>query len=247
MLHYYIYNNVTINKIMWGEVMNNILIIEDEKRVSEILKAYLEKEGYKVYCTESGLDGIALFRKEKFNLVILDLMLPDIDGEEVCKILRRVSEVYIFMLTAKVALSDRIEGLNIGADEYLTKPLSPRELTARVNALFRRVGDGKDNTLCFFDNKIIIDINKRVVRVNGEEVNLTPNEFDILYALASNQGKVFTRESIIERVFGIDFDGSDRIIDVYIKNLRKKIEEDSRSPIYIVTVTKVGYKFGDEK
>jgi len=227
--------------------MNNILIIEDEKSVSEILKAYLEKEGYGVYTTENGLDGIEVFRKEKINLVILDLMLPDIDGEEVCRILRRISDVYIFMLTAKVSLSDKIEGLNIGADEYLTKPLSPRELTARVNALFRRVGGGKDNILSIDDDKITIHSDKRVVKINGEEVNLTPNEFDILYALASNRGKVFTREAIIERVFGIDFDGSDRIVDVHIKNLRKKIEEDSRAPKYIVTVTKVGYKFGDEK
>ena len=227
--------------------MNNILIIEDEKSVSEILKAYLEKEGYGVYCTENGLDGIEIFRKEKIDLVILDLMLPDIDGEEVCKILRRISDVYIFMLTAKSTLSDKIEGLNIGADEYLTKPLSPRELTARVNALFRRVDGGKDNILSIDDGKLIIYIDKRMVKLNKEEVNLTPNEFDILYALASNRGKVFTREAIIERVFGIDFDGSDRIVDVHIKNLRKKIEEDSRAPKYIVTVTKVGYKFGDEK
>ena len=227
--------------------MNNILIIEDEKSVSEILKAYLEKEGYGVYCTENGLDGIEIFRKEKIDLVILDLMLPDIDGEEVCKILRRISDVYIFMLTAKSTLSDKIEGLNIGADEYLTKPLSPRELTARVNALFRRVDGGKDNILSIDDGKLIIYIDKRMVKLNKEEVNLTPNEFDILYALASNRGKVFTREAIIERVFGIDFDGSDRIVDVHIKNLRKKIEEDSKAPGYIITVTKVGYKFGDEK
>ena len=227
--------------------MNNILIIEDEKSVSEILKAYLEKEGYGVYCTESGLDGIEIFRKEKINLVILDLMLPDIDGEEVCKILRRISDVYIFMLTAKSTLSDKIEGLNIGADEYLTKPLSPRELTARVNALFRRVDGGKDNVLYLDSDKLIIDIDKRIVKLNKEDVNLTPNEFDILYALASNRGKVFTREAVIERVFGIDFDGSDRIVDVHIKNLRKKIEEDSKVPRYIITVTKVGYKFGDEK
>jgi DNA-binding response OmpR family regulator len=226
--------------------MNNILIIEDEKSVSEILEAYLKKEGYGVYSTESGLEGIEVFRKEKIDLVILDLMLPDIDGEEVCKILRRISDVYIFMLTAKSTLSDKIEGLNIGADEYLTKPLSPRELTARVNALFRRFGGSNDNILSLDKGKLTIDNDKRSVKLNGEEMSLTPNEFDILYALASNKGKVFTREAIIERVFGIDFDGSDRIIDVHIKNLRKKIEEDSRSPKYIVTVTKVGYKFGDE-
>ncbi len=227
-------------------IMNNILIIEDEKSVSEILKAYLEKEGYGVYSTENGLDGIEVFRKEKIDLVILDLMLPDIDGEEVCKILRRISDVYIFMLTAKSTLSDKIEGLNIGADEYLTKPLSPRELTARVNALFRRFGGSNDDIISLNNGKLTIDNDKRSVKLNGEEISLTPNEFDILYALASNKGKVFTRESIIERVFGIDFDGSDRIIDVHIKNLRKKIEEDTKFPRYIVTVTKIGYKFGDE-
>nr|WP_312292517.1 response regulator transcription factor [Clostridium chromiireducens] len=226
--------------------MNNILIIEDEKSVSDILKAYLEKEGYGVYSTENGLDGIEIFRKEKINLVILDLMLPDIDGEEVCKILRKISDVYIFMLTAKSTLSDKIEGLNIGADEYLTKPLSPRELTARVNALFRRVVGKKDNIISFNNNELIIYNDKRLVKLKGEEISLTPNEFDILLALASNQGNVFTREGIIERVFGLDFDGSDRIIDVHIKNLRKKIEQDTKSPRYILTVTKIGYKFGDE-
>jgi DNA-binding response OmpR family regulator len=233
---------------MMGEVgkLNNILIIEDEKNVSDILKVYLEKDGYKVYCTENGLDGIELFRKINFKLVILDLMLPDIEGEEVCKILRRISDVYIFMLTAKASLSDKIEGLSIGADEYLTKPLSPRELTARVNAIFRRVNNDKTSTLSFDDGKLLIDNEKRFVKHSGEDINLTPNEFDILFVLASNKGKVFTREAIIERVFGIDFDGSDRIIDVHIKNIRKKIEEDSRAPRYIVTVTKVGYKFGSE-
>jgi DNA-binding response OmpR family regulator len=226
--------------------MNNIFIIEDEKSVSDVVKAYLEREGYGVYSTENGLDGIEVFRKERIDLVILDLMLPDIDGEEVCKILRKISDVYIFMLTAKSTLSDKIEGLNIGADEYLTKPLSPRELTARVNALFRRVGCKKENVISFNDNKLIIDVDKRLVKLSGEEINLTPNEFDILYILASNQGKVFTREAIIERAFGMEFDGSDRSIDVHIKNLRKKIEEDTKSPQYIVTVTKIGYKFGDK-
>ncbi|MVX63683.1 response regulator [Clostridium chromiireducens] len=225
--------------------MNNILIIEDEKSVSEILKAYLEKEGYGVYSTENGLDGIEVFRKEKINLVILDLMLPDIDGEEVCKILRRISDVHIFMLTAKSTLDDKIEGLNAGADEYLTKPLSPRELTARVNALFRRLDGNKDNSISIDDGKLIIDSDKRIVKLKGEEVSLTPNEFDILHVLALNKGKVCTRESIIESVFSIGFDGSDRIVDVHIKNLRKKIEEDSRTPKYILTVTKLGYKFGD--
>lgn len=227
--------------------MNNILIIEDEKRVSEVLKAYLEKEGYKVYCTTKGLEGIEIFKSMNIKLIILDLMLPDISGEEVCKIIRQSSDVHIFMLTAKGALNDRIEGLNIGADEYLIKPFSPRELTARVNALFRRLStDNSTSNLIFDDGKLIIDYDKRVVKVNGKEISITPNEFDILYALVSNKGKVLSREQLIDKIFGIDFEGYDRTIDVHIKNIRKKIEEDTKNPKYIVTVMKVGYKFGGE-
>lgn len=223
--------------------MNNILIIEDEESVSQVVKAYLEKEGYKVYCTAKGLEGIHLFSQIKFKLVILDLMLPDIEGEEVCKTLRKISDVYIFMLTAKVSLSDKIEGLNMGADEYLPKPFSPRELTARVNSLFRRI-DNESSVLSFDNGNLEIDGDKRIVRLKGREVDLTPNEFDILYALVSSKGNVLSREQILDRVFGIDFEGSDRTIDVHIKNIRKKIEDDSKNPKYIITVTKVGYKFG---
>ncbi|AUM94899.1 TPA: response regulator transcription factor [Clostridium botulinum] len=227
--------------------MSSILIIEDEKRVSEVLKAYLEKEGYKIYCTTKGLEGIEIFKSMNIKLIILDLMLPDISGEEVCKIIRKSSDVHIFMLTAKGALNDRIEGLNIGADEYLIKPFSPRELTARVNALFRRLStDNSTSNLIFDDGKLSIDYDKRVVKVNGKEVSITPNEFDILYTLVSNKGKVLSREQLINKIFGIDFEGYDRTIDVHIKNIRKKIEEDTKNPKYVVTVMKVGYKFGGE-
>lgn len=226
--------------------MNNILIIEDEVKVSEVIKAYLEKEGYKVYCTDKGLKGIEIFNKIEFKLIILDLMLPDISGEEVCKSIRKTSNVHIFMLTAKGALDDKIEGLNIGADEYLVKPFSPRELTARVNALFRRILACDETILSFYEGRIRIDNEKRQVIVNDNEVLLTPNEFDLLYVLASNRGKVLTREQLIERTLGFDFEGFDRTIDVHIKNLRKKIEEDSKHPKYIVTVFGVGYKFDGE-
>ncbi|ABS35488.1 response regulator transcription factor [Clostridium botulinum] len=227
--------------------MSNILIIEDEKRVSEVLKAYLEKEGYKVYCTTKGLESIEIFKSIDIQLIILDLMLPDISGEEVCRIIRQSSDVHIFMLTAKGALNDRIEGLNIGADEYLIKPFSPRELTARVNALFRRLSTyNSTSNLIFDDGRLGIDYDKRVVKVNGKEVSITPNEFDILYTLVSNKGKVLSREQLINKIFGIDFNGYDRTIDVHIKNIRKKIEEDTKNPKYIVTVMKVGYKFGGE-
>lgn len=225
--------------------MNNILIIEDEEKASEVIKAYLEKEGYNVYCTAKGLEGIDLFHKIDFKLVILDLMLPDIDGEEVCKTLRRISDVYIFMLTAKVTLNDKIEGLNMGADEYLPKPFSPRELTARVNALFRRVSEDS-NTLFYDDKELQVDKNKRIVKLKGKEINLTPNEFNILYTLIINKGNALSREQLIDRVFGIDFEGSDRTIDVHIKNIRKKLEDNPKFPKYIITVTKLGYKFGGD-
>lgn len=227
--------------------MNNILIIEDEESVSEILKAYLEKDGYNVQCTTKGLRGIELFSSMDFKLVILDLMLPDISGEEICKIIREKSDVHIFMLTAKGSLDNKIEGLNIGADEYLVKPFSPRELTARVNALFRRLNaESEVSKFTFNDGRLIVDYDKRIIKINGEEVAFTPNEFDILYTLIVNKGRVLSREQIIDKVFGVDFDGYDRTIDVHIKNIRKKIEEDTKNPKYIITVMKVGYKFGGE-
>lgn len=227
--------------------MYNILIIEDEEKVSEVLKAYLEKEGYQVYCTTKGQKGVEMFKAIDFKLIILDLMLPDISGEKICKIIRETSDVHIFMLTAKGNLNEKIEGLNIGADEYLVKPFSPRELTARVNALFRRLSAESENSnLIFNDRRLTMDYDKRVVKVYGEEVSFTPNEFDILYALVVNKGKVLSREQLISKIFGMDFDGYDRTIDVHIKNIRKKIEEDTRNPKYVVTVMKVGYKFGGE-
>ena len=227
--------------------MANILIIEDEERVSEVIKAYLEKSGYNVYCTTEGLRGIEIFNSVDFKLIIIDLMLPDISGEEVCRIIRSSSDIHIFMLTAKGSLEDRIDGLNIGADEYLIKPFSPRELTARVNALFRRLNkDDRDSSLIFQDKRLSVDYEKRVVKVNGKEVPFTPNEFDILYTLIENKGRVLSRENLINKVFGIDFEGYDRTIDVHIKNIRKKIEENTRDPKYVVTVMKVGYKFGGE-
>ncbi|WP_097025711.1 response regulator transcription factor [Clostridium peptidivorans] len=227
--------------------MNNILIVEDEESVSEILKAYLKKDGYNVQCTTKGLKGIELFNSMDFKLVILDLMLPDISGEEICKIIRKKSDVHIFMLTAKGSLDNKIEGLNIGADEYLVKPFSPRELTARVNALFRRLNvESEETKFTFNDGRLIVDYDKRVVRINGEEAAFTPNEFDILYTLIINKGRVLSREQLIDKVFGIDFDGYDRTIDVHIKNIRKKIEEDTKNPKYVITVMKVGYKFGGE-
>ena len=226
--------------------MSNILIIEDEESVANVLKAYLEKDKYNVSVCNSGMEALEVFKEIDFQLVILDLMLPDIDGEEICKIIRRTSDVYIFMLTSKASLNDRIVALDIGADEYLIKPFSPRELTARVNALFRRINTSEKISDIFNDGILKIDYEKRIVELRGEEISFTPSEFDILYTLLINKGKVLSREQLIEIVFGIDFDGYDRTIDVHIKNIRKKIEEDTKNPKYIITVTKVGYKFGGD-
>lgn len=225
--------------------MNQILLVEDEQSVLGVIKAYLEKEGYLVRSADTGLKGIALFMAERFDLVILDLMLPDITGEEVCKIIRQTSDVHIFMLTAKGSLNDRIEGLRIGADEYLIKPFSPRELTARVNALFRRLnGKVHSSSVMFDDGNLQIDCAKRTIKVSGEEKSFTPNEFDILKTLVTNKGKVLSRDQLIDKLYGNEFSGFDRTIDVHIKNIRKKIETDTKNPKYVVTVLKVGYKFG---
>ncbi len=229
-----------------GEGMN-ILVIEDEKRVADIMTKYLEKEGYTVFTCYTGKEGLDIYYRHKIDIVLLDLMLPDIQGEEICREIRQISNTYIFMITAKGSLDHKIEGFDIGADEYLVKPVSPREVVARVNALKNRKEreDNKDQ-LIFDKGRLKIYLEEHLVKINNEEVTLTPNEFDLLYELASSPGRVFTRDQLIEAVMGIDFDGFDRTIDVHIKNLRKKIEEDTKNPRYIKTVTGIGYKFEGE-
>lgn len=228
--------------------MSKILVIEDEVSVLEAIEAYLKKEGYDVKTATRGYRGLELFESEPFDLVILDLMLPDISGEEICARIREKSSAYVFMLTAKSALEDRIQGLEMGADEYLVKPFSPRELTARINALFRRLNEpvANPNSFSYDNGELVIDKERREVRVRGENIPLTPIEFDILDILSSNQGVVMSRELLIEKVLGVDFEGVDRTIDVHIKNIRKKIEEDTKNPKYILTVFKLGYKFGGD-
>lgn len=226
--------------------MSKILVIEDENSVLEAIEAYLKKDGYEVKTANRGYKGLELFNNETFDLVILDLMLPDISGEEICTKIREKSSTYVFMLTAKSSLEERIKGLEIGADEYLVKPFSPRELMARVNALFRRLNEPQveSNAIEYNGGELLIDKDRREVKVRGEEISLTPIEFDILDILSSNNGVVMSRELLIEKVLGVDFDGVDRTIDVHIKNIRKKIEEDTKNPKYIITVFKLGYKFG---
>lgn len=227
-----------------------ILVVDDESKILDIIKSYLEKEGYVVYTAINGKEALDLFEKVKPNLAILDLMLPDISGEEVCSKIRKTSNIPIIMVTAKVEERDIINGLNIGADDYIEKPFSPRELVARTIALLRRIENiamPMSNVFTFNDNDLEIFSSQKIVRKNGNIVNLTPKEYEILITLLKFPNKVFTREELIEKVFGYDFIGFDRTIDAHIKNLRHKIESDTKKPIYILTVHSIGYKFGGDK
>lgn len=227
----------------------SILIVDDEAKIVEVIKSYLESSGYEVYTASNGEAALASFERNQPSLIILDLMLPDISGEEVCRRLRKQSRVPIIMLTAKIEEKDILNGLDIGADEYVTKPFSPRQLVARVAALLRRAEEDTiplARIMSFFNDDLVIDFQSYEVKKNGDVVNLTPNEFKILGALLKYPQKVFTREELIRYVMGEDFDGYNRIIDTHIKNLRQKIETDSRNPKYILTVHGIGYKFGGE-
>ncbi len=220
----------------------SILIVEDEKKISEIVRAYLEKEGYRVRLAETGEQAMNLL-KEAVDLVILDLMLPDIQGEELCSMIREGSEVPVIILTAKSGEEDRIRGLGIGADDYVVKPFSPRELVARVKAQLRRSGRTKKKLLSYNGGALKIDVSNHEVFRDGSLIVLTPTEFKILLSLAEQPGWVFSREQLVTVAQGFDFEGYDRTIDAHVKNLRRKIEKDSREPQYIRTVYGVGYKF----
>lgn len=224
-----------------------ILIVDDEVKIVEVVKSYLENSGYSVYVAYNGVDAVNLFDKINPHLMILDLMLPDISGEDICEMLRKRSKVPIVMLTAKTGEEDILKGLDIGADDYVTKPFSPRQLVARVKALLRRTEDeqGEMNTLCSINNGdlVINDLNYEVKK-GGNIVNLTPIEYNILITMFKYPGKIFTRAELISVALGENFEGYDRTIDSHIKNLRQKIEDDPKNPAYIVTIRGIGYKFG---
>ncbi|HAS91016.1 MAG TPA: response regulator transcription factor [Sedimentibacter sp.] len=220
-----------------------ILVVDDEENLLNVIKDYLLRESYEVYTANRGNKAIELFRKIEPDFIILDLMLPDISGEEICKLIRKESNVPILMLTAKSSEDDKVTGLYIGADDYLTKPFSPRELVGRVRAILRRTKGTAADVLEFNDKDLYIDIPKHIVKKAGESIKLTPNEFKILSVLAQNPHKVFTRSHLVSLAFGYDFEGFDRTVDTHIKNLRQKIEDNVKEPKYIVTVYGVGYKF----
>jgi|SRR5208283_1009921 len=219
-----------------------ILIVEDEKKISGIVRSYLEREGFEVTAVETGEAAIREIRSG-FDLVILDLKLPDIDGETVCKFIRDVTDIPVIMLTAKSAEDDRVKGLGLGADDYVVKPFSARELVARVKAHLRRSRKDERIELSFNNGSLIIDTLSREVKKKGKRVALTNTEFRILLTLAERPNVIFSRLQLINIVQGLDFDGFDRVVDVHIKNLRHKIEDSPQKTALIETVYGVGYKF----
>ncbi|MHB1652914.1 MAG: response regulator [Desulfitobacteriaceae bacterium] len=223
----------------------HILLVDDEKKIATVLKAYLQQEGFHVTTATNGLIALTLFRENKFDLVILDLMLPGLSGEEICREIRKVSAVPIIMLTAKVEEEDRISGLELGADDYVAKPFSPREVVARVRAVLRRTHAdlGPLAEVVTYDNGLTINNAKHEVRLQGEVVPLTPTEFKLLGVMAKHPGRVYSRDQLIEIVQGFDFGGDERVIDAHIKKIRQKIEATPSEPKIVLTVYGVGYKF----
>lgn len=221
--------------------MFNILLVDDEIKITEVIKAYLDKEGYNTFIVHDGQKALELFKQEEFDLVILDRMLPDISGEEICKRIRETSLVHIIMLTAKTEDDDKIGGFNLGCDDYVCKPFNVKELILRIKAVFRKME--KEDVIKVGD-EIEINTLSHEVKIRGKEVSLTNTEYKILLLLVNNQKKIFTREELLELVTEDYYEKFDRIIDAHIKNLRQKIELDTRKPKIIQTVYGVGYKFG---
>ncbi|MBM7870389.1 DNA-binding response OmpR family regulator [Clostridium pascui] len=226
-----------------------ILLVDDEMKILEVVKSYLQKEEFEVHEAVTGIEALEKFNELNPSLVILDLMLPDLTGEEVCKSIRAVSRVPIIMLTAKVEEDSILNGFDIGADDYVTKPFSPKQLVARVIALLRRSEEDMrllSNYYSYNNDELTVDASTYEVKRDGEIINLTSTELNILVAMIKYPNKVFTREELVCKALGEDFEGFDRVIDSHIKNLRRKIERDTRKPQYIKTVHGVGYKFGGE-
>jgi DNA-binding response OmpR family regulator len=224
----------------------SILVVEDERKIRDLLRGYLERAGFAVYTTGSGADAIEVARTRELDLVVLDLGLPDVPGDEVLRELRTTSDVPILVLTARSSEDDRIHGLELGADDYVTKPFSPRELVLRAQAILRRgrEADADADRTSFGQGELEIDEPLRRVTVRGEPVSLTPTEWGILSALASTPGRVYSRFELINRVRGYEFDGYERTVDSHVKNLRRKLERDPHTPEIVETVLGGGYRLG---
>lgn len=225
--------------------MTKILVIDDEPSITNLVSAYLKPEGYEVFTAADGNAGLKAARAFKPDLIILDLMLPGMDGIELLSRLRRESDVYVIMLTARTEETDKIVGLSVGADDYVTKPFSPRELVARVKAALRRLqtgsGAGGERGVLSFKH-VHVDVDAHTVRVDNELIELTSIEFELLHALAENHGRVLSREQLLEKVWGGEYFGEMRVVDVHLGHVRQKLGNDE----YISTVRGVGYRFDDE-
>jgi two-component system alkaline phosphatase synthesis response regulator PhoP len=222
-----------------------ILVVDDEARIVQLVRDYLERAGFHVLTARDGETALTLARVEQPDLVVLDLMLPGTDGLDVCRRLRRESGVPIIMLTARVEEADRIVGLELGADDYVTKPFSPRELVARVRATLRRVSGEVGPATILRAGDVELDIAALAATVGGKAVDLTPTEFHLLATLARQPGRIFSREQLLEAIHGVAVDSFDRSVDSHVKNIRRKIEPDPRKPRYIQTVYGVGYRFSE--
>ena len=223
-----------------------VLVVDDEVRIRDLVRRYLEHDGHQVVTAGSGAEALEVASRTSVDLIVLDLRLPDVPGEEVAAEIRRGSDIPILMLTAKVDERDRIHGLEMGADDYVTKPFSPRELVLRVDAILRRgrTSTTVDPILSFGGGVLQIDESTRRVTVNGEVVELTPTEWGVLLSLAAQPGRVCSRYELINRVRGYEFDGYERTVDSHVKNLRRKIEPNASQPVIVQTVTGVGYRLG---
>ena len=225
-----------------------ILIVEDDKKTAALVALYLEREGFQTVLASDGLQALELAKRHKPAFVILDLMLPRLDGWEVCRQLRRTSNVPILMLTARGEEIDRVSGLTLGADDYVAKPFSPRELVARVKAILRRARPEPPIEKNFLSHgKLVIDLEKHKVTLNDHTISLTPHEYKLLHALMSIPGRVFTRSELLDHLYPAGEEVIDRVIDVHIGKLREKIEQDPTHPRYILTICGVGYRFTEDK
>jgi len=222
--------------------MSSILLVEDEVHLAELMRAYFEREGYTVFVAPDGQAGLALFREKKPNLVLLDIMLPGMDGWEFCRQVRLAGKTPIIMLTALTSEEDKLRGLELGADDYVTKPFSPRELVARVRAVLRRTAPQEEVSGVVSMAELTVDYPKRAVTIGTLSAELTAKEFDLLWTLIRHPGQVFSRQQLLDSVWGYEFFGDSRTVDTHIKKLRQKLESDSRYT-YVQTVWGVGYKF----
>lgn len=225
--------------------MHTILMVDDEAKIRDVVVSYLHNGGFRTQEADTGAKALEAVRTSRIDLVVLDLMLPDMPGEQVCQEIRRQSSVPILMLTAKTAETNRIHGLTIGADDYVLKPFDPRELVARVRAILRRSSDNLllADKISFGDGELSIDTVRVEVCLSGEAVALTPSEYKLLLVLARHPQRYFTRDELVEKVLGFDFEGDARAIDQHVKNIRHKIERDPKQPNYIQTVYGKGYRF----